>query len=76
MRTSSRRAGLVLALVCLLAVPSCVTAALWDDSCRSSCHRWSDLEVAGRVLLTPFALVADAVLISVYVGAHCGQACR
>lgn len=76
MATRSRRAGLALALCCLTVVPSCVTAALWDHHGRRSCRGWNEVEVAGRVLLTPFALALDAVLIAGYVGAHCHSSCR
>jgi len=76
MGTRSRRAGLALALVCLPMTQSCVTAALWDTRNRSSCHGWNEVEIAGRVLLTPITLVVDAVIVSAYVGAHCGAACR
>lgn len=76
MRTRSNRAGLTLAFTLLLATPSCVTAALWERPCHSSAHGWNEVEVAGRVLLTPLTLALDAVLITAYVGAHCGSACR
>lgn len=76
MQTRLRRAGLALAIVSLLGMPSCITAALWDGQGGSSCHSTTDAEVVGRVLLTPFTLVLDAALICVYVGAHCGSACR
>jgi hypothetical protein len=77
MTTRTRRAGLVLALVCLLGTPSCVTAALWDEPCGRPSSTWSQGEVVGRVLLTPFTLMIDAVLISAYACGHgCGHGCR
>jgi hypothetical protein len=76
MSTKSRRAGLALALVCLLSTPSCVTAALWEEPCGRGYSSWSEGEVVGRVLLTPFTLMIDCVLISAYACAHSGHACR
>jgi hypothetical protein len=78
MNRSSKRAGLALALVCLLSTPSCVTAALWQDP-PHRCGHWSGWDVSGRVLLTPFAVVADVLLITAVVCAQCnggGHCCR
>jgi hypothetical protein len=70
--TARSRAGLALAFVCLLSTPSCVTAALWDDH-HADCHGgWSQGAVVGRVLLTPFTLLIDGLIISAYVCAHSG----
>jgi fatty acid desaturase len=74
MNARTRRGSLALALACLLCLPSCVTAALWEGAgCRAG---WSDGEVAGRVLLTPFTLLLDAMLIGAEVCAHgCAHGC-
>ena len=66
MNTKSRRAGLALALACVLATPSCVTAALWDKPC--SHHGWRQSEVVGRVLLSAYACAQGC--------GHCGHGCR
>lgn len=75
MNARSRRAGLALALVCLLATPSCVTAALWEPPCENQGYEWSEGEVVGRVLLTPFTLALDFILLSAQVCAHSGSYC-
>jgi hypothetical protein len=71
------RAGIALAFVCLLSTPSCVTAALWEDhrTCRYG-HGWSEAAVVGRVVLTPFTLLLDGLIISAYACASCGHCCR
>ena len=77
MTTGSKRAGLALALVCLVSTPSCVTAALWDHPCERHCGRWSGWDVTGRVVLTPITLAVDAVLITALVCSQgCGHCCR
>jgi hypothetical protein len=77
MTSSTKRAGLALALVCLVSTPSCVTAALWDHPCGHHGGRWSGLDVTGRVLLTPFALAIDAVVVTALVCSQsCGSCCR
>jgi len=70
MRTKTRWAGFALAFVCVLATPSCVTAALWDEPCHGH-GAWDQGEVVGRVLLTPFTLMIDCVLLSAYACGHC-----
>lgn len=76
MTTASRRAGYALALVCLLSTPSCVTASLWQEPCGRGYSSWSEGEIVGRVLLTPFTLAIDAVLIGAWCCAHCSNGCR
>ena len=77
MTTSSKRASLALALVCLVSTPSCVTAALWDHPGAHQCGRWSGWDVTGRALLTPFTVAIDAVLVTAFICSQsCGHCCR
>ena len=71
------RAGLALAGVCLFSTPSCITAALWEDH-HHGCGGSTQCHIAWRAALTPFTLLADALLIGVYVCGSChgGGHCR
>jgi hypothetical protein len=75
MSARSVRAGVVLALLCLCCLPSCVTASLWEDHCQCGAG-WTEADITWRALLTPLALLADALIISAYVCCHGGGHCR
>jgi hypothetical protein len=74
MSARTARAGIVLAVLCLLCLPSCITASLWEDHCQCG-PGWTEADITWRAILTPLALLADAILISAYVccrgNCHC-----
>lgn len=70
MNARTRRAGLVLAFVCFLSTPSCVTAQLWEPHCGRSHDNWKAAEYIGRILLTPFTLAIDFALLCAQCDCH------